>query len=323
MDIPSLLIQTAPLTLPLVAGYLLDLLFGDPYHWPHPVKVFGNLISRAEHYLNKGSKRLLKGALMTIVLVTLVWAVLHFLFQVLTLTLSFIPYLYYPVATIMVFWGLANRNLIDEAKKVERVLTNEGTEAGRRQLSYIVGRDTSQLTPTQIRTAVLETLSENLSDGVIAPLFYYLIGGIPLMFAYKMINTLDSMTGYKSDRYRRFGRFAARLDDVANFVPARLTAILMIAVSMSGRGLRFIFKFGHQHASPNAGYPESALAGILDCRFGGPNVYYGQLVQKPYIGHKARELTKKDLNMACTINHRATLLLMVLTLLLLLLCRQK
>lgn len=229
-------------------------------------------------------------------------------------------YLFYPVAIIMVFWGLANRNLIDEAQKVEGALTQEGTEAGRRQLSCIVGRDTSQLTPTQIRTAVLETLSENLSDGVIAPLFYYLLGGLPLMFAYKMINTLDSMIGYKSDRYRHFGRFAARLDDVANFVPARLTALLMIVVSMSGRGLRFIFKYGHQHASPNAGYPESALAGILSCRFGGPNVYHGKLVKKPYIGQAVRELTIKDLQKACAINHKTTLLMLILTLLSLVLC---
>ncbi len=319
MDITSLLIQTAPLTLPLVAGYLLDLLLGDPYHWPHPVKLFGKLINRGERRLNKGSKRLFKGALMTIVLVTLVWAVLHFLFQI--LTLNPILYLYYPMASIMVFWGLANRNLIDEAKKVEWALAHEGPEAGRRQLSCIVGRDTAQLTPTQIRTAVLETLSENLSDGVIAPLFYYLLGGLPLMFAYKMINTLDSMIGYKNDRYRLFGRFAARLDDVANFVPARLTAILMIAVSMSSRGLRFILKYGHQHASPNAGYPESALAGILDCRFGGPNIYHGQVVQKPYIGHQSRELTNKDLKKACAINHKVTLLMVGVTLFLLLLLR--
>jgi adenosylcobinamide-phosphate synthase len=318
MDIPILMIQTAPLTLPLVTGYLLDLMLGDPYHWPHPVKLFGKLIGLGENWLNKGSDKVLKGAVMTIVLVTAVWAVLHFFFQVLTLTLT--PYLYYPVATILVFWGLANRNLIDEAKKVERVLNNEGTEAGRQQLSCIVGRDTSHLTPTQIRTAVLETLSENLSDGVIAPLFYYLIGGIPLMFAYKMVNTQDSMIGYKSDRYRNFGRFAARLDDVANFVPARLTAILMIVVSMSGRGLRFIFKYGHQHASPNAGYPESALAGILNCRFGGPNVYHGQVLQKPYIGKEPRDITNKDLNKACAINHQATLLMIVLTLFLLVLC---
>jgi adenosylcobinamide-phosphate synthase len=159
-----------------------------------------------------------------------------------------------------------------------------------------------------------------LSDGVIAPLFYYLLGGLPLMFAYKMVNTLDSMIGYKSDRYRRFGRFAARLDDVANYVPARLTALIMIIVSMSCRGLCFIFKYGHQHASPNAGYPESALAGVLNCRFGGPNVYHGQVLQKPYIGQVVRDLTQKDLNKACAINHKATLLMIALTLFLLLLC---
>lgn len=316
MDITSLLIHTAPLTGPLIAGYLLDLIFGDPYHWPHPVKLFGHLISRGERWLNRGKKRLLKGALMTIVLITLVTTALDMALR----ALSPIPYLYYPVATIMVFWGLANRNLIDEARKVEWALTNEGTEAGRRQLSYIVGRDTSQLSPTQIRTAVLETLSENLSDGVIAPLFYYVVGGLPLMFAYKMVNTLDSMIGYKSSRYKLFGRFAARLDDVVNFVPARLTALLMIVVTMSPRALRFVFKYGHQHASPNAGYPESALAGILNCRFGGPNKYHGQLVQKPYIGQQARELTMRDFRKTCQTNHKVTLLMIILSLSWLLLC---
>lgn len=309
MDITSLLIHSAPLTVPLIAGYLLDLIFGDPYHWPHPVKLFGNLISIGEHWLNKGNKRLLKGALMTIFLMLLIFTATSITIHV----LRPIPCLYYPIATIMVFWGLANRNLIDEAKKVERTLTNEGTEAGRKQLSYIVGRDTSQLSPTQIRIAVLETLSENLSDGVIAPLFYYLIGGLPMMFTYKMINTLDSMIGYKNSRYKLYGRFAARLDDVVNFVPARLTALLMIIVTMSPRTLRFVLKYGRQHASPNAGYPESALAGILNCRFGGPNVYHGQLVQKPYIGLQARELTMRDLKKACKINHKVALLMITLS----------
>lgn len=175
-------------------------------------------------------------------------------------------------------------------------------EAGRKQLSNIVGRDTHNLNGDQIRTAVLETLAENLSDGVIAPLFFYALGGVPAMLAYKMTNTLDSMIGYKSEQFREFGWFAARFDDILNFIPSRITALLMVMLSFSPRGLIYIFRYGHQHSSPNAGYPEAALSGILDCRFGGPNVYHGTMVEKPYIGKNARSFTKKDFYKTYLIN---------------------
>lgn len=157
-------------------------------------------------------------------------------------------------------------------------------EAGRRRLSWIVGRDTSELSPKEIYTAVLETMAENLSDGVVAPLFYYALGGFPAMMAYKMVNTLDSMIGYKDERYRQFGCMAARLDDVLNYIPARLTALFMALVAYRPGLFRFIFRYCHQHASPNSGFPESAMAGILDCRFGGAHVYHGLLVEKPISG---------------------------------------
>ena len=205
-----------------------------------------------------------------------------------------IELLYVALASIGVFYGLANRSLISEAHKVIKVLETQGLEAGRKQLSYIVGRETSNLNEQQIRTAVLETLAENLSDGVIAPLFFYLLGGVPAMMAYKMANTLDSMVGYKSDRFRQFGWFAARFDDVINFVPARITALLMVILSVSPRGLMYIFRHGHKHNSPNAGYPEAALSGILNCRFGGPNTYHGVLVSKPYVGKTFRPFTNAD-----------------------------
>jgi adenosylcobinamide-phosphate synthase len=156
-------------------------------------------------------------------------------------------------------------------------------------------------------------MSENLSDGVVAPLFWYTIGGIPLMFAYKMVNTLDSMIGYKSERYRLFGRFAARLDDIANYVPARLTALLMAIGSFSFRGWQFAVRYGRQHSSPNAGWPEATLVGILDCRFGGPNQYQGQWVNKPYIGMNNREITNSDFVKTKAVNHRVTALMMLFT----------
>jgi len=210
--------------------------------------------------------------------------------------------LFIVLASIGVFYGLANRSLIQESYKVISTLEKNGLEAGRKQLSYIVGRDTRNLNEQKIRTAVLETLAENLSDGVIAPLFFYALGGVPAMLAYKMANTLDSMIGYKNEKYREFGWFAARFDDVINYIPARITALLMVVLSLSWRGLIFIFRYGHRHSSPNAGYPEAALAGILNCRFGGPNVYHGTLVEKPYIGNNGRIITNRDFYKSCVLN---------------------
>lgn len=210
--------------------------------------------------------------------------------------------LFIVLASIGVFYGMANRSLIWEAYKVISALEKNGLEAGRKQLSYIVGRETRTLNEQQIRTAVLETLAENLSDGVIAPLFFYALGGVPAMMAYKMANTLDSMIGYKSEKYREFGWFAARFDDVINFIPARITALLMVSLSFSWRGLAYIFRYGHRHSSPNAGYPEAALAGILNCRVGGPNVYHDTLVEKPYIGNNGRIITNRDFYKSCVLN---------------------
>jgi adenosylcobinamide-phosphate synthase len=149
-------------------------------------------------------------------------------------------------------------------------------------------------------------MSENLSDGVIAPLLFYAAGGLPAMMLYKMINTLDSMVGYRREPYRLFGRFAARLDDVANFIPARVTAILMVLVTASRRGARFIFRYGSAHASPNSGYPEAALAGILGCRFGGPNIYHGVTVIKPFIGTNDRIIIHSEFAYVKYINHACT-----------------
>lgn len=282
----------------LIIGYSLDLIIGDPYWLPHPIRLFGNVILWLEKKLNTGSYRFFKGALMSAFLIVTCWLALWFLFSY----LGHYPLLQLVLGSIMVFYGLANRNLIEEVWKVNQVLTEQGIDAGRKQLSYIVGRDARNLTQNQIRTASLETLAENLSDGVVAPLFYYAIGGIPLMFAYKMVNTLDSMIGYKNDRYKDFGKFAARIDDVFNFLPARITAVFMVLVSLSRRGVLFIFKYGNKHSSPNSGYPEAALAGILNCRFGGPNVYHGQLIEKHYIGNNYKEITQQMVKKACWIN---------------------
>ncbi|WP_159521343.1 adenosylcobinamide-phosphate synthase CbiB [Sunxiuqinia indica] len=276
--------------LPLLIGFALDCVLGDPRWLPHPIRLFGLMIAQLDHAFNRGKRRKLKGVLVAGALVGFTWFLFYLLFE----QLEHHPYFYIIWASVGVFFGLANRSLIYESWLVIRVLEKEGVEAGRKQLSFIVGRDTSQLNGQQIRTAVLETMAENLSDGVIAPLFYYAVGGIPALFAFKMASTLDSMIAYKDARYKYFGWFAARLDDVLNLIPARITALLMVMVSLSWSGVQHIFRYGNQHASPNAGYPEAALAGILKCRFGGPNVYHGKLVEKPYIGHHQKTITTRD-----------------------------
>lgn len=303
---------TLVIILPLLIGYLLDLLLGDPEWLPHPIRLFGNLIYKGEKILNKGNSRFWNGALLTIVLCTAVFLFFHYALQ---WSHSLHPVLFLVISTIFVFFGLANKTLIDEGRKVFHALNTQGLEAGRKQLSRIVGRDTSALTPQQIRIAVLETLSENLSDGVIAPLFYYAIAGVPGMMTYKMINTLDSMIGYRNERYELFGKFAARLDDAVNFIPARITALLMVLVSGSRGGLLFIFRYGHKHKSPNSGYPEAALAGIMDTRFGGPNVYHGKLVEKPFIGINDRTVHHNEIKQATGINQKVTgLAIIIITL---------
>ena len=282
----------------LVIGFLLDCLLGDPLWLPHPIRLFGHSINFFSGKLNSGKYRKAKGMLMAGFLILSTYLVIWFLLE----WAKNIEILFVVLASIGVFYGLANRSLISEARKVISALEKQGLEAGRKQLSYIVGRETQNLNEQQIRTAVLETLAENLSDGVIAPLFFYALGGVPAMMAYKMANTLDSMIGYKSKKYREFGWFAARFDDVINFIPARITALLMVLLSFSPRGLVYIFRYGHQHSSPNAGYPEAALAGILNCRFSGPNVYHGTLVEKPYIGKNARIITNNDFYKTCVLN---------------------
>ena len=270
----------------LLGGWSLDRLLGDPSWLPHPVVGFGRLIGWGEHWLNRGTWRRLKGGVMAVVLILLAYALAWALPRY--------------IDFVIVFFCLAGTTLVREVRQVF-VALDEGLEQGRRQVARIVGRDTTELTAQEVRTAALETLAENLSDGVIAPLFWYVLLGAPGMLAYKMVNTLDSMIGYRTDRYRRFGTVAARIDDVANFIPARLTALLMILVAGRPSLLRFVWTYGPRHASPNSGWPEAALAGILDCRFGGPHTYFGQLFDKPFIGTNPRPLSTPDMQRAVRI----------------------
>ena len=285
----------------LLIGWLLDLVFGDPQRLPHPVVWFGKMISAAEHALNKGRHRLMKGAVTAIGLILLVygagWVIRHLLHGV-----GIYAVMVFDV--IVIFYCLAGTTLIREVREVFLAL-DRSLEEGRTQVARIVGRDTTQLSAQEVRQAALETLAENLSDGVIAPLFFLALLGTPGMLAYKMVNTLDSMIGYRTQRYKDFGCWAAHIDDIANYIPARLTALLMVMVSGRWSLVRFVWRYGNHHASPNSGYPEAALAGILDCRFGGPHYYFGELFDKPFIGENDRGLTTADMRTAIRVNRMA------------------
>lgn len=295
--------------LPLIIGWTLDLLFGDQTKLPHPIVWFGKIISVCEHKFNHGKSKRLKGRLTAVALIVGTYIVTWLLLDVIS------PYAWLNVVVqaFMIFYCLAGTTLIKEGRMVFEAV-DISLENGRIQVGRIVGRNTANLSPQEIRTAALETLAENLSDGVVAPLFWYALLGVPGMMAYKMVNTLDSMIGYKNERYLDFGCMAAKIDDLANYIPARLTALLMIFVSGKMRLLSFVRKYGRCHASPNSGYPEAALAGILDCRFGGTHDYFGESVYKPYIGENHRDFDYTDVVKAISINRRTEILMIFITL---------
>ena len=308
----------------LLIGWLLDLIFGDPSKLPHPIVWFGKAIAFCEHRLNRGNHRKLKGALTAVFLIAATFALTWFLRYILNSLLPSCGIKHFTFHSslftcifdaLIIFYCLAGTTLIREVRAVFLAL-DRSLDKGRKQVARIVGRDTSELSAQEVRTAALETLAENLSDGVIAPLFWLAILGTPGMLAYKMVNTLDSMIGYKTERYKDFGCWAAHIDDIANYIPARLTAFLMILPKLFTFHFSlftFVRKYGRCHASPNSGYPEAALAGILDCRFGGPHYYFGELFDKPFIGTNDRSLTTTDMKTAVRINRTAEILMVMLT----------
>lgn len=273
------------LAFPFLAGYLLDLCLGDPSRWPHPVRWLGRLITFWEAQLYQ--PRVISGFFFWLAVAgTSLAAVL----TVMALAAGLGPPLLQGVmAAYLVFAGLATRSLHLESHKVEAALARGDLAAARKNLGMIVGRETAHLEPQDIRRATLETVAENLSDGIIAPLFYTLLAGVPGLTLYKAANTMDSMVGYKNERYERFGKVAARVDDVMNFLPARLTAWLICFVSgLAGlnrqQAWSILKRDGAKASSPNAGRPEAALAGALGVRLGGPSTYFGRVLAKPHIG---------------------------------------
>ena len=282
--------------LPMFLAFLLDRRLGDPEGAPHPIITFGRWIAWGERRFNQGAHRRLKGALYNGLLVLLVFALGSLLSgMAVFLAFSIVPYLLY---IALCFYMLAGRTLEREVKAVFTA-ADQGLEEGRRE----------------VRRAALETLAENLSDGVIAPMLSWAFLGLPGILSYKMINTQDSMVGYLTSRYRAYGYFSAKLDDLVNLLPARLTMLLMLLASGDLALLPKVWRHGGRHLSPNSGYPEAALAFALGLRFGGPHEYHGELIAKPYIGENDRAILPQDVDDAIAITRRASWMGLVLCLL--------
>lgn len=296
-----------------IAGFVLDLLIGDPHFIPHPVRLIGSLISFCDKRLNcdagynisEKKLNLIKYKRGMLLAFTVIFAT--FAMSVIIIVAAYSINLYAGVIAeaVMTWQILATKCLRVESMRVYDALRTDNVEAGRRAVSMIVGRDTSVLDAAGVTRAAVETIAENTSDGVIAPMLYTAIGGAVLGFVYKAVNTMDSMLGYKNDKYMYFGRFAARLDDVVNFIPARISAYLMIAAAFIG-GRQFdgknayrIFKRDRfNHASPNSAQTESVCAGALRVQLAGDAVYFGKLVKKKYIGDGLREIEYEDIKRA-------------------------
>lgn len=296
-----------------IAGFVLDLLIGDPHFIPHPVRLIGSLISFLDKRLNcddgynisEKKLNLIKYKRGMLLAFTVIFAT--FAISVIIIVAAYSINLYAGVIAeaVMTWQILATKCLRVESMRVYDALRTDGVDAGRRAVSMIVGRDTSVLDAAGVTRAAVETIAENTSDGVIAPMLYTAIGGPVLGFVYKAVNTMDSMLGYKNDKYMYFGRFAARLDDVVNFIPARISAYLMIAAAFIG-GRQFdgknayrIFKRDRfNHASPNSAQTESVCAGALRVQLAGDAVYFGKLVKKKYIGDGLREIEYEDIKRA-------------------------
>ena len=272
----------------LISAFLLDLAVGDPHWLPHPVVFMGNFISYGEALLRSGNPRrdFIAGMAFSLFVIAIAastaWTFVT-LFHLLPFWLSFI------VTAALASTTLATRGLLDAVRLIEAPLQGGDLNAAREKLSHIVGRDTAHLNQDKVLRASLESLSESTCDGIVAPLFYLLLGGVPLAMAYKAVSTLDSMIGYRTEEYFYFGKFAARLDDAMNFIPARLTALFIVIATLAlrlnpARALRVAWRDHANHLSPNAGYPEAALAGAFGIRLGGPSIYFGKEVHKPYLG---------------------------------------
>lgn len=281
-------------------GYIIDLIVGDPYSFPHPVRYIGKLIKKTESIIRKKAKNnkdlKIGGFFLWFIVVGITYLVTYLILKL----SSLIPGGFLVVNSILIYTTLATKCLKDEAVKIYKVLKTGDIEKARIQVSYIVGRDTTQLNEGEIIRATVETVAENTVDGIIAPMFYAFIGGAPLAMAYKAVNTLDSTVGYKNEKYKDLGFASAKIDDIANFIPARISVLLMsIGSLLVGHNCKEALKIGirdrKNHKSPNCAYAEGAVAGALGVQLGGTNVYFGKAVYKPTIGDKHREIEVEDI----------------------------
>lgn len=302
----------------IIIGYILDLIFGDPYWFPHPVRLIGKFITFFENLLRRftrseSSERIagfvLAGTTVTVSYLA-VWGLLK-------LSLSINTMLFHIVNIILIYTVLATRCLGNEAMKIYKYLIDGDITNARKALSYIVGRDTDKLDIQGVCRAVIETVAENTSDGIVAPLFYLFLGGVPISMVYKAINTLDSMVGYKNERYINLGMASARLDDIANFIPARITAILIVFASFivrlnPKRSFYIMIRDRSNNPSPNSGYPEASMAGALGIRLGGPVSYGGKIVEKPYIGDPENTITPEHIVFSVRIMYVTSFIALVL-----------
>ena len=305
--------------LSVLLGFLIDCVIGDPSRLPHPVVLIGKLISLSEKGLRKLFPKTDRGAffagLLMAILVPALSAGVSFgiLFGLWRLS----PWAYFAMSAIMCWQCFAARCLASEANKVVKMLETGGLEAGRKQIAMLVGRDTETLSEEQVLKATVETVAENASDGVIAPMLYMILFGAVGGFFYKAVNTMDSMVGYKNDRYLYFGRAAAKLDDVLNYIPARLSALAMIAVApilkLDGKNAFRIWRRDRRkHASPNSAQTESVAAGALHIELAGPASYFGKIVEKPTLGDPDRSIERKDVARADMLMYGASILLLII-----------
>lgn len=302
--------------IPLLAGFLLDCLLGDPYSLPHPIRLIGRFISSLEKWVRcRFSSQLVLGGVVMSIIVLLTSSLIPLGFLVLCYKLN--VWLGVVLESVLCYYMLAARCLRNESMKVYKAIVENDTEKAREAVSMIVGRDTKPLDRNGIIRAAVETVAENTSDGVTAPMLFMGLGGAPLGFFYKAANTMDSMIGYTSEKYLHIGRFAAKLDDVLNYIPSQLTALLMI---LSAGILNFDIKNAwkiwrrdrRKHASPNSAQTEAVCAGALRVRLAGDAWYFGELHRKPFIGDDIREIENEDIRRANRLMYCTSVLMLAL-----------
>lgn len=308
--------------LSIISAYFLDLFLGDPRWFPHPVRLVGKLILVLEKALRAISSSPVGLKVSGIFLAFLICAATLFVTTFLISGSDRIsPAMGFAVSAVLAYFTLATRDLQVETRKVLQALESGELPRAREELSFLVGRDTAGLEEPEILRALVETIGENISDGVIAPFFYLGLGGAPLAMAYKAVNTLDSMVGYKNERYLHFGWASAKLDDAANFIPARLSGFIVVLSSLAlgkpwRESLRILLRDHAKHDSPNSAWPESAIAGALGVRLGGLNYYFGLPNHKPFIGEPQKVLERSDVREAWKILYLSSFFMLLIALLL-------